>query len=124
MSRRMFWINRGFSSCWVALRNRSRNSSSRNSPSRAVISEFSNSRISSAFMRFSSGAELLVARDEARLDRQLGGRQVHGLARRLLVDPLDLEQHATGLHDGDPSLRVALPLTHARLGRLLRDRLV
>src|SRR5687768_17097585 len=115
MSRRMCRISRGFSSCMVALRNLSLNSSSLSSPSRAVISEFSNSRISSAFMRFSSGPELLLADHEPGLDRQLGRRQVHGLARGFFVDPLQLEHHAARLHDGHPALRVALSLSHARL---------
>src|SRR6202034_1428362 len=35
-----------------------------------------------------------------------------------------LEHHAAGLDHGDPAFGVALAGAHARLGRLLRDRLV
>src|SRR6185295_2752471 len=45
-------------------------------------------------------------------------------ARQRLVDAFQFVHHASGAHDGDPLFRVALAVTHARLGRLLRDRLV
>src|SRR5256712_796106 len=57
-------------------------------------------------------------------DRQLGRRERQRQARLGLGDPFHLEHHATRLHDGHPSLGVALPLPHAGLGRLLGDRLV
>src|SRR6185436_5612147 len=99
MSRRMLPMRLGFSSCIVAVLNLSRNSSSSSSPSRATISLSSHSRISPAFMSCSSssGPELLVADHELGPDRQLRGRQVHGLPRGLLVDSLELEQHPTRL---------------------------
>src|SRR6202795_5352529 len=61
---------------------------------------------------------------ELRLDADLLGRQAEALARRWLVHPLHLVHDASGLHHGDPELRVALALAHPRLGRLLGHRLV
>src|SRR6478752_2118153 len=120
MSFRMLLIRRGFSSCIVAPRKRSRNSSSFSSPRRAAISLFSHSRMSSAFISLSSsGPDLLVADHEAGLDRQLRRRQLHGLPGGLLVDALELEHHAARLHHGHPTLGAALSLTHAGLGGLL-----
>ena len=49
---------------------------------------------------------------------------VEGLARQLLGDAFDLEDHAAGADHGDPALGAALAVTHAGLGRLLGDRLV
>src|SRR5207244_4017263 len=40
------------------------------------------------------------------------------------LDAFHLEQHAAGLHDGDPDLGRAFTLAHAGLGGLLRERLV
>src|SRR3954453_11756979 len=69
-------------------------------------------------------SDRLVARDHARLDRQL----LDGLLERRLgelgVRVRELEQHPPGPHDGDPELGVALARTHAGLGRLLGDGLV
>ena len=45
-------------------------------------------------------------------------------ASDLLVRVRQFEQHATGAHDGDPELGVALAGAHAGLGRLLGDGLV
>src|SRR3989441_805546 len=61
---------------------------------------------------------------ELGLDRQLGRGERQRQARLGLGDPLHLEHHATRLDHRDPSLRVALPLPHAGLGRLLGDGLV
>src|ERR1700741_3837982 len=105
MSRRMLCRRRGFSSAMVAVLNLSRNSSSSSWPRRAWISLLSHSLISSAFIVFSSAPELLIADHEARLDRQLRGGQVHGLPRGLLVDALELEHHAAGLHHAHPPFR-------------------
>src|SRR5262245_45373678 len=75
-------------------------------------------------MTSSSASRLLGAHHEARLDRELVHREAHRLAGDRLGHTRELEHHATGLHDSDPVLRVALAGTHARLGRLLRHRLV
>src|SRR5262245_61813320 len=61
---------------------------------------------------------------ELRLHRQL----LRGKAQRLLGErlrhPGQLEHDAARLDDGDPPFGRALALAHARLGRLLRERLV
>src|SRR5262245_57135113 len=61
-------------------------------------------------------------------DLRRHGQLVAGETKRLLRERLrdagELEHHAARLHDGDPRLGRALALAHARLGRLLRDRLV
>src|SRR5581483_9305157 len=57
-------------------------------------------------------------------DRDLRGGELHRLARFLLAHPFHLEQDLAGPDDGDPLLRRALALAHARFLRLLRDRLV
>src|ERR1700682_4819843 len=66
-----------------------------------------------------SGAD---ARNEARLDRQLGGGQLKRLARHLDRHAVELEQHAAGLDTRRPELGRALAGAHADLGRLLRHR--
>src|ERR671931_465991 len=58
------------------------------------------------------------------LDRKLPAGKTERLLREALVDAGELEHHAAGLHDGDPVLRRALAGAHARLGGLLRHRLV
>src|SRR3974390_487648 len=62
------------------------------------------------------------ARDEARLDRQLGGGERQRLARHLLGHAVDLEQHAARLDSAHPQFRRALALAHAHLDRLPRHR--
>src|SRR5439155_11936697 len=57
-------------------------------------------------------------------DRQLPAGEAKRLLGKRLVDAGELEHHAAGLHDGNPVLGRALAGAHARLGRLLRDRLV
>src|SRR5690606_33141489 len=62
--------------------------------------------------------------DEAGLDGQLLDGPLDGRPGHVTVVVGQLEQDATGLDDGDPTLRVPLPRAHAGLRRLLRDRLV
>src|SRR3954452_1270408 len=61
---------------------------------------------------------------DLRLHGQLVAREAKRLLGKRLGHACELEHHAARLHDGYPSLRRALALAHARLGRLLRDRLV
>src|SRR4051794_38518840 len=119
--RRTFLISAMFSSCPVALRNRKFSDSclvARSSSTRSPRS----SSLSSVFDFAIS--DHLFTRDDACLDRKL----LHGLLERdaglLLVGEAELEEHPPGTDDSDPELRVALARTHARLGRLLRHRLV
>src|SRR5437868_5607914 len=83
---------------------------------RTVMSSAPISRISSARI----GVRLL-ARHELRTHRHLCRRERHRLAGDLARDSFQLEQHAAGLYHRHPSLGRALALSHARLGRLLRD---
>src|SRR5262245_2365645 len=62
------------------------------------------------------------ALDEARLDRQLGGREPERLARNRHRHAVDLEQHPSRLDPGDPVFRRALARAHPHLERLLRYR--
>src|SRR3984957_11444055 len=62
--------------------------------------------------------------DEPGLERQLLNGPLHGGAGELLVDAGQLEEHAAGVHHGDPQFGVALARAHARLGRLLGHGLV
>src|SRR5262245_22303784 len=57
-------------------------------------------------------------------DRQLVRGKPHGFLRQYLVDSRDLEQHATGPHDGNPVVGRTLARAHPDFGRLPRDRLV
>src|SRR5215217_7455401 len=61
---------------------------------------------------------------DLRLHGQLVAREAKRLFRERLRHARELEHHAARLYDGDPCLGGALALAHARLGRLLRDRLV
>src|SRR5436305_2269755 len=61
---------------------------------------------------------------DLRLHGQLVAREAKRLPRKRLGHAREFEHHAARLHDGDPRLRRALALAHARFGRLLRDRLV
>src|SRR6516162_5654966 len=76
--------------------------------------------MSSAFI--SAMPLLRNALDEARLDRQLGGRQRKRFARSLHGNPVDLKDHPAGLDPRHPQFRRALAGAHADFGRLLRDR--
>ena len=61
---------------------------------------------------------------EARLDRQLERGEAHRLLRGLARHAGHLEEHASGKHDGDPALGLALAASHPGLGRLLRERVI
>src|SRR3990172_10557923 len=61
---------------------------------------------------------------DARGHRQLVRRELERLVRHLVGHALHLVEDAAGLHHADPRLRVSLAFAHARLRRLLRDRLV
>src|SRR6266850_8159682 len=79
-------------------------------------------RISSTFI----GAMTLLrnARDEARLDRQLGGGERERLLGGLHRDAVDLENHAARLDPRHPQFRRTLAGAHADFGGLLRHRQV
>src|SRR5205809_290476 len=61
-------------------------------------------------------------RDEARLDRQLGGGEREGLFGDLDRHAVDFEQNAARLDARDPEFRRALAGAHAHFERLLRHR--
>src|SRR5688572_22709172 len=119
MSLRSPRSRRGSSSGWVAPRKRSRKRSSSSSARRARISASVISRISSACI-----GRRLLAGQELGPHRDLGSGQRHRLLGDLARDAFELEQHAPGLHHRHPPFRRSLALSHARLGRLLRDRFV
>src|SRR6185312_11549830 len=77
------------------------------------------SRISSARI-----GRRLLASDELRLHRHLGRSERHRLDRDITRHALELEHHAAWLDHRHPHLRRTLTLTHAGLGRLLRDGLI
>src|SRR5664279_3642714 len=64
------------------------------------------------------------ARDEARLDRQLGGGQRQRFFRGLHGDAVDFENHAAGLDPRHPQFRGTLAGAHPDFGGLLRHRYV
>src|SRR5262245_15572835 len=64
------------------------------------------------------------ALNEARLDRQLGGRQPERLARERDRYAVNLEQNAARLDADDPEFRRALARAHTHFERLLRHRQV
>src|SRR5699024_5463119 len=66
----------------------------------------------------------LLALDDACLEGQLVDGPRERLARQVLVDTGDLEQHAARLDVGDPPLGGALAGAHAGLGGLLGERTV
>src|SRR5437868_12071034 len=61
---------------------------------------------------------------EFRLDRQILARKAQRVLGERLGHARELEHDAAGLDHRDPPLGRALALAHARLGRLLRERLV
>src|SRR5271166_3403747 len=63
-------------------------------------------------------------REDLRPDRQLEGREPQRFFRHRLVDAGELEHHAAGFHDRDPSLRLSFARPLSRLRGLLRVRLV
>src|SRR5262249_5973388 len=119
MSRRAWRTRAVFSSWPLAFWKRRLNASFL----RAISSPFSWSgvfaRRSSIFMTSVSFAQ---ARDEARLHRQLGGRQLEGLLRDAAGHAVDLEHDPPRMDAADPVFRRALAAAHAHLGRLARDR--
>src|SRR2546423_13671547 len=117
MSRRVSRSRPVFSSCSVARWKRRLNCS--------FLSFISSSESWSGVIARASPAFILLLRDalyEARLDRQLGGRE----RERLLGEPdrhaIELEQDATGLDARDPQLDAAFARAHAHFERLLGDR--
>src|SRR4029077_5407268 len=72
---------------------------------------------------FFLGMLALLPLHELRLDRQLGGGERQRFAPQILGDALELEHHPPRLHHRDPAFGIALAFSHARLGRLLGDRL-
>src|SRR5437763_3141871 len=68
--------------------------------------------------------EISLPLHHSSLDRQLPAREAQGFLGKPLVDAGQLEHDAARLDDGDPVLGRALAGAHARLGRLLRHRLV
>src|SRR4029453_10744293 len=68
--------------------------------------------------------EIRLSFHELRLDRELRPGKAERLLRERLRNAGELEHHAARLHDCNPVLRGALAGPHARLGRLLRRRLV
>src|SRR5581483_10616066 len=75
-------------------------------------------RSSSAF----TGLLLRVARDDARLDRQLGGSELESFDRQVLLYAVDLEHDAARMDARHPVFRRALARAHADLGGLAADR--
>src|SRR5262245_11434776 len=66
----------------------------------------------------------LAASDTLSSNGQLMRSQAERLFSDILRDPIHLIKNAARLDDGDPVLRVALPLTHSSFCRFLRNRLV
>src|SRR5438105_3694977 len=122
ISRRVFFSWVWSPSCWVAFcmrRLKCAFSSSAISFSRPAASL---ARSSEAFMVIlatpSSSADL--ARDERRLQRQLGRGELERLARQRLGHAVDLVQDLARRDLGHVILGVALAVAHADFGRLLR----
>src|ERR1700676_1041883 len=67
-------------------------------------------------------SSLRDARDEARLDRQLGGGERQRFFRGLHGDAVDFENHPARLHPRHPQFRGALAGAHPHFGGLLRHR--
>src|SRR4051794_27796576 len=107
-----------FSSAPVTDWKRRLKSSCRVSASLSASSSFVRSRMSLALK------EISLPPHELRLDRQLLAGQTQRLLGERLGHSGELEHHAPGLDHDDPALGRALALTHAGLGRLLRERLV
>src|SRR3954471_14250455 len=94
--------------------------------SRRVVAMCSWSRSSARSRRSLAFMSLLavLSEDELGLHGELAPGEAHRLARQGLWHAGQLEHHAAGLDDGDPTFRVALAGAHAGLRRLLRDGLV
>src|SRR5438105_4541295 len=119
ISRRVIRRRAVFSSCPVADWKRRLKSSCRVSARRRSSSSFDRSRRSLASKEITT-----FAAHELRLDRELLARETQRVLRERFRHTGELEHDAAGLDHGDPALRRALALAHARLGRLLRVRLV
>src|SRR5829696_4208693 len=107
-----------FSSAPVADWKRRLKSSCRRSPS---VRSSSSSVMSRSVLAFK---EISLSLHDLGLHRQLLTRELQRLLGERLGDAGQLEHDATGLDHGDPVLRRPFARAHARLGRLLRDRLV
>src|SRR3954454_21539315 len=105
-----------FSSAPVAAWKRKLNSSWRVSASRCSSSSSVRSRKALARKEITA-----LALHELRFHRQLLRRETACFLGELLRYTGELQHDAAGLHAGDPALARALPLAHARLGRLLRE---
>src|SRR5512145_3178863 len=89
-----------------------------------LTSSSASSRHFDAFMPSPRASEGARPRHELRRDPDLLGGVPERIARDVGGHPLHLVEDAAGLHDGHPLLGIPLALAHARLGGLLRDRLV
>src|SRR5947209_1274988 len=69
-------------------------------------------------------AGLVLANEEARLDRQLVPSQAHCLLGHLARHAGQLENDVAGFDHGDIVVGSTLPFAHAGFGRLLGDRLI
>src|SRR5215510_14973788 len=127
-SRRACPIRDGFLATPIASWKRRLKISSDRSRAFCVSSSSERSRHLAAFIvaRLRSRLALQAPRSHHELgrDAHLVGRGAERLARHVLRHTLHLVEDAARLDDGDPLLGVALALSHARLRRLLRDRLV
>src|SRR5215510_5466123 len=127
-SRRACPIREGFLATPIASWKRRLKISSDRSRAFCVSSSSERSRHLAAFIvaRLRSRLALQAPRSHHELgrDAHLVGRGAERLARHVLRHTLHLVEDAARLDDGDPLLGVALALSHARLRRLLRDRLV
>src|SRR6202035_2461957 len=79
-------------------------------------------RISSGFIWAMTTSLFRDARDEARLDRQLGGGERKRFLRGLHGDAVDFENHAARLDPRHPQFGRALAGAHPHFGGLLRHR--
>src|SRR5438477_4718482 len=116
MSRRTSRTRPVFSSCPVARWKRRLNCS--------FLSFINSSESWSGVIALASPAFIALLRDalyEARLDRQLGGRERERLLGELDGHTVELEQDAAGLYARDPQLDAALARAHAHFERLLGD---
>src|SRR5437762_4126737 len=94
---------------------------SRSSPALRVSSSTLSSFSSEAFILRS---QLSGPADHPGVERRLVRGEAHRFLRDLGRHAFHLVDHAAHLHHGDPLLDIPLAVAHARLGRLLGDRLV
>src|ERR1700730_11136729 len=122
MSRRASRSREVFSSCPVARWKRRVKRSFFRLRTAAAIWSGLIARISAVFISAMTTSLFRNARDEARLDRQLGGGERQRFFRGLDRDAVDLENHAAGLDPCHPQFRRTLARAHADFGGLLRHR--